>query len=140
MKIDLKERFFEILRFGIVGGVSFVIDIGLLFVFQEAVFKSVPCGVLFSQALSFSISLTIHYFLATFWVFRGHNVSGLKAHARASSLFVFTNVIGLGLNELALFVGSTLLGYHYLAVKLAAAVLVMVWNYACQRFWVYGII
>lgn len=139
-KDKLKWTILEALRFGIVGGVSFIIDFGLLFVFQEFVFKALSFGVLISQALSFSISLAIHYFLATFWVFRGHKVSGLKAHARASSLFIVTNVLGLGINELALFIGSSLLGYHYLVVKLAAAVLVMAWNYSCQKFWVYGII
>lgn len=137
-KAELKSLIVEMSRFVIVGGLSFVIDFGLLFVFQEVVFNSVYCGVLYSQALSFSISLLIHYFLATFWVFRGHSVRSAAAHARASSLFVVTNVVGLGLNELALFLGSTLFGFHYLFVKLVAAALVMIWNYLCQKLFIYS--
>lgn len=137
-KFELKSLMVEMTRFVIVGGVSFIIDIGLLFVFQEFVFKSIYCGVLLSQALSFSISLVIHYFLATFWVFRGHSVKSVASHARASSLFVITNVVGLGLNELALFIGCALFGFHYLLVKLVAAALVMVWNYLCQKLFIYS--
>lgn len=133
----LKALFMEMTRFVLVGGISFVIDFGLLFVFQEFVFKTLYCGVLVSQALSFSISLIIHYFLATFWVFRAHSVKSAAAHARASSLFIVTNVVGLSLNELALFIGSSLLGFHYLFVKLVAAALVMVWNYLCQKLFIY---
>lgn len=137
-KVELKALIPEMVRFVLVGGVSFVIDFGLLFVFQNFVFKTVYLGVLFSQALSFTISLIIHYFLATFWVFRRHQVKSAASHARASSLFVVTNVVGLGLNELALFIGSSLLGFHYLLVKLVAAALVMIWNYLCQKLFIYA--
>lgn len=136
-KAELKTLFMEMTRFVVVGGVSFIIDFALLYVFQEFVFKRVFCGVLLSQALSFTISLIIHYFLATFWVFRGHAVNNAASHARASSLFVVTNLIGLALNELALLIGSTLLGFHYMVVKLFAAALVMLWNYAAQKFFIY---
>lgn len=136
-KTGICALFWEMMRFVVVGGASFVIDFGLLFVFQEFVFKAVYGGVLISQALSFTISLIVHYFLATFWVFRGHSVNSASSHARASSLFVITNLIGLGINEVILFLGSTLLGFHYLVVKLFAAALVMVWNYVAQKFFVY---
>lgn len=136
-KAELEAFVLEVTRFVVVGGASFVIDFGLLFVFQEFVFKAVAGGVLISQALSFSISLIVHYFLATFWVFRGHSVKSVSSHARASSLFVITNLMGLGINEIILFIGSTLFGFHYLVVKLFAAALVMIWNYVAQKFVVY---
>lgn len=136
-KAEFETLLWEMMRFVVVGGVSFIIDFLLLFIFQEFVFKRVYCGVLLSQALSFTISLVIHYFLATFWVFRGHSVKNAAAHAQASSLFVVTNLIGLALNELALLIGATLLGFHYLVVKLFAAGLVMIWNYAAQKFFIY---
>lgn len=131
------SRFAELIRFCVVGGVSFVIDFGFLILFQEFVFKSVHNGILISAALSFTISLIIHYFLASMWVFRGHNVTDAKSHALAGSLFVVTNVIGLGVNELAMWVGVTLLAFHYVLVKLVATAVVMVWNYACQKLFIF---
>lgn len=131
------RRFSEIIRFAVVGGVSFVIDFGFLVLFQELVFKSIVNGVLISTALSFSISLIIHYFLASLWVFRGHRVDNAKAHAQAGTLFVATNVVGLGINALAMWVGVSLLAIHYVPVKLFSTVVVMVWNYSCQKFLIF---
>lgn len=127
----------EFIRFTVVGGISFVIDFGFLIVFQECVFESVCNGVLISTALSFVLSLTIHYFLAALWVFRGHDVSDAKSHAIAGSLFVITNVVGLGINELAMWVGVTLLAFHYILVKFVATAVVMVWNYGCQKLFIF---
>lgn len=131
------DSIWELFRFAVVGGTSFVIDFGLLVVFQEFVFKDVANGVLISAALSFAISLVIHYSLASFWVFRGHRVDNSKAHAIAGSLFVITNVIGLGINELAMWVGVSMLAVHYVVVKLFATAVVMVWNYACQKLFIF---
>lgn len=127
----------ELIRFCLVGGVSFVVDFGCLIAFQELVFKNMPNGVLISAALSFVISLVIHYFLASMWVFRGHGITNSKAHATAGLLFVITNVVGLGVNELAMWIGVTLLAFHYIFVKLVATAVVMAWNYTCQKFFIF---
>lgn len=127
----------ELVRFAVVGGVSFVIDFGFLIFFQELVFKSLAYGVFLSTALAFTISLTIHYFLATFWVFRGHDVASAKSHAVAGSLFVITNLVGFGINELSMYIGVTLLGVHYIIVKLVATAVAMVWNYGCQKLFIF---
>lgn len=136
-EMNIKSRLLELMRFGVVGGVSFVIDFGFLILFQELVFKHVPNGVLISAALSFTISLIIHYFLASFWVFRNHDVDNAKSHALAGLLFVVTNVVGLGLNELAIWVGVSLFAYHYVVVKLLATGVVMMWNYTCQKVFIF---
>lgn len=128
----------EMLRFLVVGGVSFLIDFGLLIAFQELVFKTTRNGVLISAAISFSVSLIVHYLLAVFWVFREHKVASSTEHAIASSLFIITNVIGLGINEVAMWVGVTLLTYHYILVKLVATFVVMFWNYACQKLFIFN--
>lgn len=137
MLFDNKSSVAELLRFAVVGGVSFVIDFGLLIVFQEFVFKNVANGVLISAALSFTISLIIHYFLASLWVFREHRVDNTRAHAIAGVLFVITNLVGLGINELAMWVGVAVLAIHYVIVKLVATAVVMVWNYLCQKLYIF---
>lgn len=133
----VNKTILEMTRFAVVGGVSFIVDFGLLIVFQELIFKSVECGVLVSTALSFLISLGIHYFLAAHWVFREHNVSSARRHFVAGSLFFVTNAVGLGVNELAMWVGVSILAWHYLIVKLIATGVVMVWNYGCQKLFVF---
>lgn len=133
----MNKTILEMIRFIVVGGISFVIDFGLLIVFQELVFKTVEYGVLFSAALSFSASLIIHYFLAVYWVFREHSVSSSSKHVMAGSLFVVTNVVGLGINELSMWVGVSMFAWHYLIVKIVATGVVMVWNYSCQKAFIF---
>lgn len=127
----------EMLRFCVVGGICFLIDFVLLLFLQEVALKGFDHGVLISAAVAFSISLVIHYFLATFWVFKDNSVNSRKAHARAGSLFVITNMVGLGVNELCMWVGVILLGFHYIIIKLFATAVVMIWNYCCQKFFIY---
>ena len=125
--------FAELIRFVFVGGLSFAIDFVLLILFQEYVFGTWPNGVLISAALAFAVSLVAHYFLAAFWVFRGHAVKGVRPHAVAGTLFVVTNLVGLGINELCLWIGVSILAAHYIVVKLVATGIVMIWNYAAQK-------
>lgn len=132
-----KSSVTEAIRFSVVGGMSFVIDFGLLVVFQEVVFEDVANGVLISTALSFTISLIIHYFLASLWVFREHQVDNTRAHAIAGVLFVITNLVGLGINELAMWVGVAVLTIHYAIVKLVATAVVTAWNYLCQKLYIF---
>lgn len=125
------------MRFVIVGGVSFLVDYGLLALLSETVFKGIPSGYLYSQVLSFTVSLIIHYFLASLWAFRRHSTKGCLAHAKKSGYFALTNLVGLGINEILLYIGSALLGFHYMLVKLVAAFFVMCWNYLTQKFFVF---
>lgn len=133
----IEKTFGEMLRFVVVGGVSFAVDLGTLIILQETIFKSVRGGLFISTAIAFVVSLAIHYVLTAFWVFREHKVNTPQRHFLACLLFIVTNVIGLGLNEFLLWIGVVMLGVHYVAVKVFAAGVVMIWNYICQRSFIF---
>lgn len=121
----------QLIRYGFVGGVAFVADYGSLFVFTEYL------GVhhLVSAALAFVIGLTINYLLSISWVF-----------AQAASgnrwveflVFAIIGVIGLGLNELIIYVGTDLCGLHYMLSKVLSTGIVFFWNFFARKYIIYN--
>ena len=132
-----KATFAEVVRFVVVGRVYSAVDIGTLIILQETLFNDISGGLLLSTAIAFLVSLAVHYALTAFWVFKGHRVNTAWKHFLACILFVVTNVIGLGINEYLLWIGAMRLGFHFVAVKIFAAGVVMVWNFLCQKNFIF---
>lgn len=122
----MKKLFHQILKFGIVGIIAFLIDYGLLYVFTEW------CGIyyLVSSTLSFSISVIFNYIASVIWVF---DVNKKHSKVRNFILFVIFSVIGLGINQLIMWAGVEMLALHYMLVKIGATAIVMVWNFITRK-------
>ncbi len=110
----------KILKFGVVGGIAFVVDYSLLYIFTEY------CGFpsLISAAISFIISLLINYILSIKWVFDVKK----KQTSKEIILFIILSIVGLGINELVIFWGNEL-DIHYMISKLVATIIVMIYNF-----------
>ena len=48
-------------------------------------------------------------------------------------VFVLLSIVGLGINQLLMWMGADFLGIHYLLTKLAATVLVMIYNFITRK-------
>lgn len=119
--------FIQLFRYLFVGGTAFVVDFGLLYVFTDV------CGLhyLLSATFSFVAGLLTNYALSIAWVFNRR-----KLDNRWSELLVFTLIgcIGLGLNELFMWLFTEPLGLHYLLSKMVTAAIVMFWNFLARKF------
>lgn len=115
----------QILRFGVVGGGAFLIDYAILYILTEFV----GIHYLVSSVISFIISLIFNYILSIYWVFDVNRKQTMK------EILIFTtlSVIGLGINEVVMYVGSNGLGIHYMLTKLVATAIVMVWNFVTRK-------
>ena len=120
-----RQRLWELMRFCFVGGVSLLIDMGLLYILTEYV--SIPY--LWSSAISFTVSLAINYWLNVTFVFTFAKKPSLKQ----ITLFVGSSVVGLGLNQLCMWLFVEVFGIYYMFSKLLATVIVTVWNYVIKR-------
>jgi len=118
----------QILKFGIVGGLAFLIDYGLLFLLTE--FASIHY--LISSIISFIVSLIFNYILSIKWVF---DVTKKQTYKEVI-IFVILSVIGLGINQLVMYIGVDKLTIHYMLVKIISTFIVMVWNFVTRKIFI----
>lgn len=120
----LLSLFWEFFRYAVVGGIAFLADYGTLFLFQE---------LFISTAAGFIVGLIVNYVLSLTFVFRRKDNCGSGKSVAAFLIFTVVGVIGLGLTELIMYLGTELLHISYLIVKIAAAAIVLVWNYVGRK-------
>ncbi len=116
----------QLMKFGIVGVVSTALDYGLMVLFTEAF------GIfyLLSSTLSYAISLIFNYFASMKFVFRGRQD---QSRLREFLIFTVLCLLGMGLNQLILWLLVEMGGVHYMVSKLLATVVVMIWNFATRK-------
>ena len=117
----MKKLVAQIMKFGVVGVIAFVIDYGLLALLTEAF----GVNYLVSATISFTASVVFNYAASMRYVFT--HKEGMSRR-REFAIFVVLSVIGLGLNNGCMWAGVEFLGIHYLIVKIGATFIVMVWN------------
>lgn len=117
--------FLQLIKFGIVGVIAAVVDVGVLVSLKELLLMDV----LVASAISFCVSVTVNYILSMSFVFKGKNQNKLKEFI----IFVILSVGGLGLNQLILWVGVNFTSLYYLVVKFLAMVIVPVYNFITRK-------
>ncbi|MGN1378946.1 MAG: GtrA family protein [Bacilli bacterium] len=120
----MKKLIKQLFRFGIVGGTAFLIDYGILFLLA----KVIGINELISAAISFVISLAFNYFASIKWVFEAK-----KQTPKEVIIFVLLSVVGLGINELLIYIGSIKMNIDVMIVKLFATVIVMIYNFITRK-------
>ena len=131
-------RLAEIIRFVVTGGVCFLIEFAALVALRDGL----KWNTLAAVPVAFLISVIVNYLLCMVWVFKGSKDGGNAARAG----FIVTSLIGLGLNELLMWllglafgedtVLLTVFGFSltmYMVNKVLATLLVMIWNYFSKR-------
>ncbi len=115
----------QFMRYVIVGGIAFLVDYVFLILLTE-VFQ---IFYLTSAAISFVIGLAVNYFLAVKWVFQ----SSANNKSIEISLYALIGIVGLGLNELIIWLFTEEVKFHYMLSKIVAAVVVLGWNFLARR-------
>lgn len=121
----MKKIINQILKFGLIGAIAFVIDYSILFALTEWL----GIHYLISQIISFLISFVFNYYFSVVWVF-----DSKKEITNKEKIFFLTGaVIGLGINECILYLLSHVGNVHYMISKLIATIIVMIWNFVTRK-------
>lgn len=121
----------QFMKFGVVGLIAFAIDYGLMVALTELA----GINYLVSATISFTVSVVFNYVASMRYVFT--HKEGLSRR-REFIIFVVLSVIGLGLNDLLMWIGTSLWDISYLIVKIGATALVTVYNFITRKIFLDG--
>lgn len=116
----------QITRFAVVGGGAFLIDYGIMILLTEMF----GVNYLISSAISFTVSVIFNYLLSVHWVF---NVTGDRSQTQDFLVFIILSVIGLGINQLIMWLAVDKLQIFYMISKIGATAVVMVYNFITRK-------
>ena len=122
----MKNLIAQIMKFGVVGVIAFVIDYGVM-VFLTEVFGLNP---VVSATISFIVSVIFNYIASMRYVF-SHKED--MSRSREFVIFIVLSVIGLIINDVLMWAGTELVSIDYRIVKIFATAVVMVWNFITRK-------
>ena len=116
----------QLLGFGIIGGLCFLIDYFLMIGLTELG----NINYLLAAGMSFSISVVVNYILSMRFIFKSKEEINKQ---KEFVIFVLLSVIGLGLNELLMWVIVEKIGVYYMITKIIVTAIVMVYNFITRK-------
>jgi putative flippase GtrA len=126
--LNVKIQFIRSIINGLISAVG---DISILIVLTEF------CGInyLISAAFGFIVGTTINYFISIAWVF----IKGKFSNPTTEYFLFFTfSAIGLLINQAVMFIGVSILLFHYLLIKFFALSIVFIYNFLTKKYIVFS--
>ena len=118
-------------KFAAVGIISFAVDWLLLVLLVEGL----RCDYLLATTVSFLVSVALNYALSMRYVFDHRDDMSRK---REFTIFAILSAVGLGLNDVFMFVGVTMLNIAYQAMKVIATFCVTWYNFFSRKKFLAG--
>lgn len=125
------RRHHRILKFGVVGAIGTVVNMGLLYLFTEYV----GLHYMVSAGIAVESAIISNFVLNDLWTFIDRKKDGLKHLLERFTKFQAVSLTGLGLNLGLLWVFTEIAEIYYLLSNLIAIIIVFFWNYVINLFW-----
>lgn len=126
MKSKIKKLLEQLVKFGIVGVIATLLEWVIFYICtnQLKIHYSI------STIIGFSISTIFNYWASVKWVF---DVNKEKSEKLNFILFVVLSIVGLGLNELILWICIEKFAIYNMIGKVIATGIVMVFNFITRK-------
>jgi len=121
-----ESKLVQFFRYAIVSGVSLGVDFGLLYVGTEYV----GLHYLVSAIVGYSLGVVVNYLLSVLWAFPR---SRLKSRVLEFIVFVIIGVVGMGLNEVLLWLFTEVIRFHYLVSRSITAIVGYFWKFVLRK-------
>lgn len=113
------------LKYGVVGAVSAVVDFGVLFILTDWF----NVYYLASATVSFILSAIVNYTLNRNWTFKSNG-----QRRKQVPIFLTIAILGILLNNNIMYVSVEHWHLHYLWAKVIAAAIVTIWNFFGNKY------
>ncbi|MFW2850502.1 GtrA family protein [Sphingomonas sp. TX0543] len=129
-----REIFWQLVRFGIAGGLSTVIYSAVYLPLTFFVFSRAHA--VYAVPFAFAVAVTAGFFLHSRWSFRGH---GTRQPGAAQQVkFVAVQASGMALNAVITWIGTAWLGFPAWAPLLPAVALATIFTFILNRWLVFA--
>ena len=125
-KIKDNKLLVQILKFIVVGGIATIIDFAVLYLLKEFI----GLNEILANTISFTVSVIYNYIASIKWVF---DVDKDKNEKQQFIIFIVFSIIGLGINNLILWICIDKFNIHYLIGKVFATGIVMIFNFITRK-------
>lgn len=111
----------KLIRFCVVGFSGMIVDFGTTWTLKE----KVKANKYLANTTGFILAATSNYILNRIWTFKSQN----EQVAIEFASFITISVVGLGINNLILFLLTDKLHWNFYVSKLCAIAVVTLWNF-----------
>ena len=124
----LKNRglILQFCKFGVVGIISLLVDYGFMF----ALVEGLQVDYFIACAFSYTLSVLVNYILSTRYVFHSKEE---MSKAKEASLYFILSLIGLGLNQMIMWLMVDVIGIFYGIAKLISTFMVTWYNFVSRK-------
>ena len=138
----MKNNALEFLRYAAVGGISALVDMGVLYLLTEFVFFGKKDGLALSLSVAggFLAGLIVNYLLSNIFVFTSKLQREKGKKAGAFFIYALVGIVGFLLTELLMHLGMMIVnheGLWYILLNCFVKGVVLIWNYVGRKIFVY---
>ncbi len=124
-RAETENVFIQFFRYIFVGGFAFLADAAVLW------FCEMFMNYMIAAAIAFVVGLTVNYILSVRLVFSGNE--RITGKAAEFIIYGIIGAAGLVITEAVMYFFTDICGLYFLLSKIAAAAIVLVWNFAARK-------